>query len=151
MVLAAIFMPIASSYQDLREYRDSGPVLASASAAIASEVSTRRSRGCSAGSFRLASMSPLPVAVHAVALALAMDHRIFVVPMPDPDRSRSADEAERAVDKADFIMLYKGKPLDWLPGSKFAPHVSATLATDPKWRLISSTGEYELFAKRDCV
>jgi hypothetical protein len=150
LTAAMIFMPGASFYQDYPGYRDSGPVLASVSDAIASEVSSMRSKGCKRNSFMFAAMNPYPVIVEAVALSLAMNRRIHIKPL-HLFFIRSAEQMDHAVHAADFIILYKGKEeVPNLPGSKFGSQTSVRLASDGNWHLISSTSEYELFAKTEC-
>ena len=150
LAAAMIFMPGASFYQDDPGYRDSGPILASVSDTIASEVSSMRSKGCKRNSFIFAAMNPYPVIVEAVALFLAMNSRIQIQPMP-LFFIRSAEQMDRAVDTADFVILYKGKEeVPNLPSSKFGSQTSVRLASDLRWHLTSSTNEYELFAKTEC-
>jgi hypothetical protein len=150
LAAAMIFMPAASFYQDDPGYRNSGPILASVSDAIASEVSSMRSNGCKKNSFMFTTMNPYPVTIEAVALSLAMNLRIHIKQLP-LFWNRSAEQMDRAVDAADFVILYKGKQeVPHLPGSKFGSQTSVRLASDGNWHLISSTSEYELFAKTEC-
>ena len=142
--------------QDMPGYENSRAILASVSNAVARKVSFWRSNGCTARSFKFATMNSWPVTVDAVALSLAMNLRINIKPLTglyhgiDP-----ADEIDRVIDTADFVILAKSDkipwlPASWLPGSKFSSHTSARLASDAKWHLISSTSEYELFAITEC-
>jgi hypothetical protein len=155
LAAAAIFLPAASFYQDMPGYQNAGAILASVSKAVAGEVSSLRSNGCKASEFKLAAMNPWPVTVDAVALDLALNFHIRIKPLNGLTHIKSAEEMDRVVDTADFVLLARSDdipwlPPSWLPGARFSSHTSVRLTADAKWHLISSTNDYELFAKRRC-
>jgi hypothetical protein len=62
---------------------------------------------------------------------------------------RSAEEVERGLETSDFAIL-TSKLISWLPGSMFAPQLMAKLASDSRWRQISSGSDYAVFARAQC-
>lgn len=150
LAAAAIFMPPASTYQQVAKYQNSGPILTSISNAVANEISAWRSGGCVADRFKIAAMDVWPVTLEAVVLSLAMNFRVNATPINWLTNVRTAEEMDSEVDVADFVILSKGDKVPHLPGAQFSSHTSARLTSRPEWHLISSGREFELFARTGC-